>query len=135
MTPRAVLAVYPIAQPKTTTPSYNAHMNAVPLGRAGMLWFAKHVSRSPAELQDPRINLIAANLNDLPPMTIINAQIDPLRDDGQLLEHALRAAGVSVERRQYDGVAHEFFGMASVLAYAMQAQEFAGQRLRAAFAT
>ena len=130
-----MLAVCPIAQPKTTTPSYNEDANAVPLGRAGMLWFAKHVSRSPADLQDPRINLIAANLNDLPPMTIINAQIDPLRDGGQLLEHALRAAGVSVERRPYDGVTHEFFGMASVLAKAMQAQEFAGQRLRAAFAT
>ena len=57
-----------------------------------------------------------------------------LRDDGQLLERALRSAGVSVERRLYPGVTHEFFGMAPVVARATQAQRYAGERLRAAFA-
>jgi hypothetical protein len=41
---------------------------------------------------------------------------------------------VSVERRLYPGVTHEFFGMAPVVAKAAQAQQYAGARLRAAFA-
>ena len=98
-----------------------------------MGWFARHTVRTPADLQDPRINLVKANLAGLPPVTIINAEIDPLRDDGAQLEQALRAANVPVERRLYDGVAHEFFGMAAVEAKAKDAQAYAGERLKAAF--
>lgn len=73
---------------------------------------------------------MGANLAGLPPVTIVNAEIDPLRDDGRMLEEALRRAGVEVERRIYAGVTHEFFGMAAVVAEAKNAQEFAGSRLR-----
>ncbi len=67
-------------------------------------------------------------------MTIINARLDPLRSDGAKLEDALRDAGVPVERRDYEGVPHEFFGAAAVLHKAKQAQAYAGQRLSAALA-
>ena len=66
-------------------------------------------------------------------MTIINAQIDPLREDGAMLADALKAAGVPVERRMYPGTTHEFFGMAAVVQDAKDAQAFAGERLREAF--
>ncbi|MGZ8413217.1 MAG: alpha/beta hydrolase fold domain-containing protein [Gemmatirosa sp.] len=131
--PAAVISVYPIAQPDTTTASYDTYAMAKPLNRAMMGWFAKHTTRTPADLQDPRINLVKANLADLPPVTIINAEIDPLRDDGMMLEQALRSAGNQVERRLYDGVAHEFFGTAAVVDKAKDAQAYAGQRLKAAF--
>lgn len=131
--PMAVIAVYPIAQPDTTTASYTTYANAKPLNRAMMGWFAKHTIRTPADLQDPRISLVKATLSDLPPVTIINAQIDPLLDDGAMLERALRDAGNQVERRVFDGVTHEFFGMAAVEDKAKEAQAYAGQRLTAAF--
>jgi acetyl esterase/lipase len=131
--PRAVLSVYPIAQPDTTTASYVEHANAKPLNRAMMGWFARQTTRTPADLQDPRIDLTKANLAGLPAVTIVNAQIDPLRDDGAMLEQALRKANVPVERRVYDGVAHEFFGMGAVVDKAKDAEEYAGGRLRAAF--
>ncbi len=63
-------------------------------------------------------------------MTIVNAEIDPLRDDGAQLEQALRSAGVSVERKLYSGVTHEFFGTAAVVKKAEEAQAYAGQRLK-----
>lgn len=66
----------------------------------------------------------------LPPVTIINAQIDPLREDGALLEAALKKAGVKVDRHVYAGVTHEFFGMAAVVDKAAQAQKLGGQALR-----
>ena len=131
--PLAVISVYPIAQPDTMTESYQRNANAKPLNRAMMGWFAKHVSRTPADLQDPRINLVKANLRGLPPVTIINAEIDPLLDDGAMLERALRDAGVEVERRVYDGMTHEFFGTAAVTDKAKDAQKLAGDRLKAAF--
>ena len=87
-----VLTVYPIAQPDTTTPSYVENANAKPLNRAMMGWFAKQVSRTAADLQDPRISLVKADLKGLPPVTIVNAQVDPLLDDGAMLEKALGEA-------------------------------------------
>ncbi|HYW32669.1 MAG TPA: alpha/beta hydrolase [Gemmatimonas sp.] len=131
--PKAVISVYPIAQPDTTTASYVANANAKPLNRAMMGWFAKQTVRTPADLQDPRINLVKANLAGLPAVTIINATIDPLLDDGAMLEQSLKSAGVSVERRVYGGVAHEFFGMGAVIDKAKDAQQYAGDRLKAAF--
>ena len=66
-------------------------------------------------------------------MTIINAQIDPLRSDGEMMQAALVRAGVPVERKVYAGTTHEFFGTAAVVTKARRAQAFAGQRLRTAF--
>jgi acetyl esterase/lipase len=131
--PVHVLSVYPIAQPDTTTPAYVENANAKPLNRAMMGWFARHTTRTPADLQDPRINLVGANLQGLPPTTIVLAQIDPLRSDGEMLAEKLRAAGVSVDMRRWDGVAHEFFGMAAVDDKAREAQQYAADRLKAGF--
>ena len=74
-----------------------------------------------------------ANQKDLPPATIINAEIDPLRSDGEALAEKLRAAGVEVEHETYKGTAHEFFGMSPVVAHTERAQTLAARDLRAAF--
>ncbi len=132
--PRHVLAVYPVAQTSLNTESYLENAIAKPLNRAMVQWFVEHLIRSEADLKDTRLQLIEADLAGLPPVTIINARLDPLRSDGAKLEDALRDAGVPVERRDYEGVPHEFFGAAAVLHKAKQAQAYAGQRLSAALA-
>jgi acetyl esterase len=132
--PLHVLSVYPIAQASLTTESYKENAAAKPLNRPMMKWFFDETISSPADLRDPRISLVDAKLQGLPPVTIINASIDPLASDGALLEAALKQAGVPVERKFYEGVTHEFFGMAAVVAKAKAAQEYAGQRLQASFA-
>lgn len=129
--PEHVLAVYPVAQTELNTESYIENAVSVPLDRRMMRWFFRHVTRSAQDELDPRLRLIDADLEGLPPVTIISAHIDPLRSDGVKLEDALNAAGVEVERRDYDGVVHEFFGMGAVVAKAREAMEYAGQRLRA----
>lgn len=128
--PEHVVAVYPVAQTDLDTESYLENAIAVPLNREMMKWFFEHATNSPQDLVDPRLRLIDADLAGLPPVTIINARIDPLRGDGAKLEDALRAAGVDVERRDYEGVTHEFFGMGAVVAKAREAVYFAGERLR-----
>jgi acetyl esterase/lipase len=133
--PVHVLAVYPVAQAGSfATPSYVENAGARPLSGAMMSWFFDKLLRADDDRRDPRLDLVHADLHGLPPVTIVNASVDPLRSDGAMLEDALQDAGVAVERRDYAGVTHEFFGAAAVLAQARDAQRYAGRRLRASFA-
>ncbi|MEN0076289.1 MAG: alpha/beta hydrolase [Paracraurococcus sp.] len=131
--PAHMLLVYPVAGTDTRTPSYLENTAAVPLGRADILWFVDKLTRSPLDLQDPRLDVIGkADLRGLPPATIINAGIDPLRSDGEMLAQKLQAAGVAAEQRTWPGATHEFFGLAPVVPDAVEAQRLAATRLRAA---
>jgi len=132
--PRHIVSVYPIANSSKTLPSRRDSANAKPLNGAMLNWFGHYYQASPADAQDPRLNLVAANLRGLPPTTIINAQIDPLRSDGETLATAMRTAGVKVEQKTFPGVTHEFFGMAKVVRGAKDANDLAVARLKAAFA-
>ena len=132
--PRAIVSVYPIADTRNVLPSRIDSAAAKPLNTPMLGWFGNYYMRSMADAQDPRLNLVRADLRRLPPVTIINASIDPLRSDGDNLAVALRRAGNSVVQRTYPGVTHEFFGMAPVVKTAAQAQMFAVQRLRPALA-
>ena len=132
--PLHVLSVYPIAGTDLNTPSYKENANSLPLNRASMAWFLFHTLRAPGDAANPRLNLVAANLRGLPPVTIVAAQIDPLRSEGAVLADRLRAAGVNVTRREFPGTTHEFFGADAVIPDALAARRFAGERLRQAFA-
>lgn len=134
MMPRHVLAVYPIANTSMVLPSRVDSANAKPLNTAMLNWFGHYYQTSKADAQDTRLNLVAADLRGLPPVTIINAQIDPLRSDGDTLTTALKAAGNKVEQKTYMGVTHEFFGMAKVVRGAKDANMLAVKKLKAEFA-
>jgi acetyl esterase/lipase len=131
--PKAVIAIYPVTQTGTTTESYVDSANAKPLNKAMIGWFFDNTLNSVADKTDPRLDLIHAKLSLLPPVTIINAQIDPLRSDGAMLEEALKQVNVKVTRKEYEGVTHEFFGAAAVLPAAKAAQSFAAEQLKEAF--
>ena len=132
--PVAILAVYPIANSDMNLPSRKDAAGAKPLNTAMLKWFGYYYSTSMADMQDPRLNLVKANLKGLPPVTIINAQIDPLRSDGETLATALRSAGDKVEQKTFPGVTHEFFGMGKVVKGAYDAETYAVARMTAAFA-
>lgn len=129
--PLHVLAVYPVAGDDLETPSYKENADAKPLNKPMMQWFVKHLTTGPQDLQDARIDLIGkADVKGLPPTTIITAQIDPLRSDGQKLADKMKLAGVKVTLRNYEGVTHEFFGMGAVVAKAKDAEDFAASALK-----
>ncbi len=128
------LLVYPIAGNDMNTPSYQENADAAPLGKRDMEWFVGHVFASKEETADKRINLVSrADLADLPPATIILAEIDPLRSEGETYAQKLRDAGVTVNEKSYGGVTHEFFGMGKVVGEAKQALDAASADLKAAF--
>ena len=130
------LLVYPVAGTDLTTPSYNETTNAVPLNRTAIEWYVGHFTTGPADLKDPRLDVVgAADLHGLPPTTIVSAEIDPLHSEGEMLAQKLASAGVPVAQRTFPGVTHEFFGMGAVVDQAKQAEDFATTRLKSSFAT
>ncbi len=131
--PTHELLIYPVAGSNMDTESYRTYGEAKPLNKSMMTWFMGNYLNTPAEKDDPRINLVAANLKGLKPCTIITAQIDPLRSEGEELAKKLKQQGVAVRYKNYEGVTHEFFGMAPVLRDARSAQEMAASRLKKSF--
>ncbi len=128
--PDHILSVYPVAGTNLNTESYQENANALPLNRAAMAWFFHHTINGPQDLKDGRLDLVSANLRGLPPVTIVQAEVDPLRSEGRMLADRLRAAGVDVDNRVFEGATHEFFGAASVIEAAEAAQDYAVQRIK-----
>ncbi len=128
------LLVYPMASSDMNTPSYVENADAKPLNKAMMVWFGEQYFQDPADAKDPRINLVSAKLKQLPPTTIITAQIDPLRSGGEELAALLKSADVDVALKHYQGVTHEFFGMGAAVDEAKQAVAFSAARLKPDFA-
>jgi len=132
--PVHMLLVYPVAGTDTDTLSYQKNTNAMPLSKPAMEWFVQNTVSRPEDKQDPRLDLVGrANLKDLPPATVIAAEIDPLMSEGKALSDKLKQAGGHTSYHAYEGVTHEFFGMDAVLADAKKAQDVAAKDLREAF--
>ena len=130
------LLVYPITNYAFDTPSYQENANAKPLDKPTMQWFFEKYLRRPADGTNPYVSpLRAPNLRGLPSATVILAQIDPLRSEGEAYAGRLREAGIAVTSTVYEGVTHEFFTMSAVVDKAQQAVAEAAAGLKSAFGT
>lgn len=132
--PTHQLLIYPVAGTDFETPSYKEFENQPGLGKKEMAWFFGHYTKAPIDLKDPLLDLVNADLNALAPATVITAEIDPLRSEGNLLAQNLDRAGVKVSYQNYTGVVHGFFGLYQLVAKAKEAQAFAAEELKKAFA-
>jgi len=129
--------IYPVADATNlNSPSYSENAAAKPLNKPMMEWFFQQILEKPEDAKDSKLSLVLAGdkLNGMPPTTIITAQIDPLRSDGEALAAELQKHGVPVTLKNYEGVTHEFFGLGSLVDKSKEAQAFAGEQLKAAFA-
>jgi acetyl esterase len=133
--PAHMALIYPVAGNDMTTPSYKEFGNAVPLNRPIIEWFVKQYLNGPEELQDPRINLVDADLRGLPSATLVMAEIDPLCSEGEILADRLESQGGDVRSKTFAGVTHEFFGMGLVVKDAAAAELFVAHELKRAFGT
>jgi acetyl esterase len=69
----------------------------------------KYLRGSGVDPTDPRVSpLLADDLSGLPPAILVTAGFDPLRDEGRQYAEALRAAGNSVDAREYGSLIHSF---------------------------
>jgi len=134
--PRLVhqLLVYPVTDARFDTASYRDNAEGYFLSRSDMEWFWNHYLRGPEDASDPyAAPLRASDLRGLPPATVITAEYDPLRDEGEAYGARLREAGVPTEVKRYDGVIHGFFSMGDILAKGKVAVQTATDALRRAF--
>lgn len=119
---RYQLLLYPALDPACASESHRE------LGEAGyvlttemMRWFWSHYLPMQCDIHDPRAAPLQADeLRGLPPATIITAECDPLRDEGEAYARALLAAGVPVHVQRVPGMFH---GFASMLGFLKQADE------------
>lgn len=134
--PAHQVLVYPLVGNDLNNESYVENATAKPLNKPMIEWFVKHTFNDQSETADPRVNVVgAADLNGLPSSTVITAEIDPLRTEGEQLAEKLEAAGNNVRHKTFNGSTHEFFGMGLVVPDAAVAQQFAAHDLKKAFGT
>ncbi|GAB3456825.1 hypothetical protein GCM10027321_10790 [Massilia terrae] len=126
------LLVYPAVGNDMDNASYQRSANAKPLNKAMMAWFFKYYGGDPATPY--ALPLKASSLKGMPPATVIAAEIDPLLTEGKEYADRLRKDGVPVTYKEYKGVTHEFFGMGAVVPEAKEAEQFAADELKKAFA-
>ncbi|WEF34437.1 alpha/beta hydrolase [Pseudoduganella chitinolytica] len=127
--------IYPVVNDDMSTPSYQRNANAKPLDKPAMQWFLQQYTATPEQRENPyALPMKAATLKGLPPTTVVAAEIDPLASEAKGYADRLRADGVPVQYREFDGVTHEFFGMQAALPKAEDAHKFVAEDLKKAFA-
>jgi acetyl esterase len=115
-------------------PSYAQFATGEGLTRADMEWYLdQYTAGTGADPRDPRLAPYRlGDLTGLPSATIVTAECDPLRDEGEAYADRLRSAGAPVTLRRFAGMFHPFYFYREALAAAREAQDFVGQQLRAA---
>lgn len=132
----ALVLITPAAGINLKTNSWLEDSTARPWNKEAVEWALRLYLPNADAKYDPRVDLVgSADVDALPPTTIVTAEDDPLRSDGERLGGKLRVATVPVEMRDYPGVTHDFFGMGAAVEKAAQAQRFVADRLKEAFET
>jgi acetyl esterase len=128
------LLVYPNTDYLSDTPSVRENTDPLLFNSTSVDWYWRHYLNSPEDGAHPLASpLRAPDLTDLPPATVITAEYDPLRDQGEQYAARLCEAGVPVEQTRYEGMVHGFFAMSGVLDAGGTAIAQAAGRLREAF--
>ena len=132
---RHQLLLYPVTDWRADTESYRNYAKGYFLTWDMMNWFTQQYLPDDKAADDLRASpLRSRDLSGLASATVITAEYDPLRDEGEAYAKAMRAAGVAVELHRWPGQIHGFASMLGVLDNADQALSTAAQALREAFA-
>jgi len=124
---------YPVTDARNDSPSYAEFAEGFFLTANMMDWFWQQYLPKAGQGDDPLASpLRAASLAQMPPTTLITAEFDPLRDQGEAFARRLREAGVSVRDQRCDGMIHGFISMAPVVERAAQVLSEAAADLRQA---
>lgn len=122
--------VYPVTDADLDNASYTDPSNQLLLSRDSMVWFWDHYAPDTASRQRPDASpLQAPDLSGLPPAVVLTAEHDVLRDEGEAYAEKLRAAGVPVQSRRFEGQMHGFFTMVNVLPGAAAGLEYTAEQI------
>jgi acetyl esterase len=128
--------VYPVADFRMGGASYQTYATGCGILTAeAMKWFRGHYLRTPDDATDWRASpLLAPSLAGVAPAIVIAAECDVLHDEGLAYAERLKAAGVAVERHEYAGMIHAFFGMMPAVDDALNAQRAVWAAFKKVFA-
>jgi acetyl esterase len=130
---RHQVLLYPVIEAACDSPSMREFASGYLLSREFMRWgWDCYLSSREDEHHPLAVPLYAASLEGLPPMTLITAECDPLRDEGEKYAERVAAAGVPVIGRRYLGMIHGFMSLPRLSPVAARALADAAQDLRAA---
>ncbi|HEX7845968.1 MAG TPA: alpha/beta hydrolase [Chitinophagaceae bacterium] len=108
--------------PQNMETSVSYQQNAVGYFQTKTLCYFAVETYAPGQYNNPEVSpILTKDLSGLPPAVIINAEFDPLRDDGVLYANKLRSAGVKVWEKCFAGQIHCLIGL---LPDAKEAKEF-----------
>jgi acetyl esterase len=120
------LLLYPIVDPAAEATAPEGPL----LSRTDVDWFWDEYLRSPVDRENPyAAPAAAADLEGLPPATVLTAGFDPLGEEGSTYAERLDAAGVPVEHHHYPSLSHGFLSLAGRVDAAADAMEAATDRL------
>ncbi|MRV72091.1 alpha/beta hydrolase fold domain-containing protein [Duganella sp. FT92W] len=130
---RHQLLFYPVLDSGCGTPSYAAYAQGYLLTADMMRWFWRQYAPSAAARSDVRAAPgLASSVAGLPAATVLLAQCDPLHDEGWKYAERLRAAGVPVTLRSWEGLFHGFASMVGMLPAADEAVAVGAAEVRKA---
>ena len=132
--PVAQLLICPITNWESNTESYAAFNQVSPIKKETTSWFWQQYLDSEKEGENVYASpLKETDLSGLPSAFIMTAEYDVLRDEGEQYAVSLYKAGVELEFNRYEGMIHDFFGLAGVVDTAEEAVEDATIFLLKAF--
>jgi len=132
---RHQLLLYPVVDHDFDRPSYSENADGYFLTRDAMRWFWDQYVADPARRHEAYASpLRAEKLEGLPAATVLTAEFDPLRDEGEAYAERLRGAGVTTTATRYDGQIHGFVSLLDVFDAGRRAVDQIGATLRTAFA-
>lgn len=109
---------WPVTDANFTTESYNKYATGRFLTKTMMEWFWENYTADLAkrkEIYASPLQATVAQLKGLPPVVLMTAENDVLRDEGEAYGRKLDQAGVRVTAVRYNGMIHDW-GMLNPLA-------------------
>ncbi len=112
--PAKLLLIYPMLDATASFPSYASNGQDYIITRDTLLsGFEMYLQGT--DLRHPEASPIwREDFAGLPPVHILTAEFDPLRDEGEALYHRLNDQGVACTCQRYLGVIHGFFQLGGV---------------------
>ena len=126
----------PVTDFGNTRGSYRDFETGYGLTREGMNWFwAQYLGAETHRGSEPYASpLRSSNLSGLPDTTVIVAECDVLRDEGEDYANALTGAGVNTRLTRYEGMIHGFNLVLGLINAAEDALDEAADRITSSFA-
>ena len=125
---------YPVTDARCDSQSYEDFADGYLLSSAMMYWFWQQYLQGSGQGDEPWASpLRADSMAGMPPTTLLTAEFDPLRDEGEAFARRLLEAGISVRLQRCEGMTHGFISMAPFVERAALALADAATDLRRAF--